>query len=740
MKIDTLIKKLGERRVEIMLVLGLALVAFGLYSLASQTYPNINEFDPFYHARVVRELVKTGSIPVWEYMSYWPEGMQMWSLYPHLWHYLLAGAYWIAALVFTGSLAYNEPLFIKAVSWMVPLVGAFGVVSMYLLAKEVRGRKAGFIAAALFMLQPSWIYKAMYAEIEEDALGLSMLVFTLFAYVYALKRGGWKNALFAGLAMTAMLLSWRGSVYAAFLVAAIALWQALKCIVNKKHDELERTTEVFGLSIVPVAVLGFALNSIFMDTVYVVGVMGAATLLMVLANYWLNYHGKENKAKVFGYEKAVVYKGVCAVLVLGALAAGAVYGQYFVYQTLAGLQTGEKPIRLSYTIAENHAMTLEGIVSGLWIYGVFGVLALAYFPLRGVLKWKDVHNYDLLVGALLATAVIMYLGMNKYGYFFTPASTLAIGVLLADGIVLAKKLGKWAQALAIVVVLALLMSSAVTGFVQDEQLKAGYPVQNGWFKTMDWLRTTPEDTAFLTWWDYGHWTAFLGERHAIVDNSNINATKVELVAKIFTEFRANSTAELEQMVLPQMAEFKVTHVGVDRILLYSKWGALTFIADRQCIPTKTLAAYGLAFPELTEMSKTACGYGYTYSGDMGIAPCQKKVVGSEFGNESYYSCSFIQGASVEFTEAEWAEIKAMRWPGYLLAINTGNGTLSLRVYGTPDDQIMFFHAGGKLLQDAPINYMYGLRIFFKDPGFEHHELVENQWVPNEEVVAYKVNY
>jgi asparagine N-glycosylation enzyme membrane subunit Stt3 len=337
--------------------------------------------------------------------------------------------------------------------------------------------------------------------------------------------------------------------------------------------------------------------------------------------------------------------------------------------------------------------------------------------------------------------MIMFTGMNKMQYFFTPASMLAVGVLLSDCVGFSGKLGKWAKGVALFIIAALLLTQVVGGFAQMEQMKASYPVQSGWFKAMDWLGTTPQETALLTWWDYGHWTAFLGNRHAIVDNTNLNGTKVEQVAKIFTEYRANSTEELEKILLPQLETLKVTHVGVDRILLHSKWGALTFIADRQCLPTKTLRAYGLEFPQLTEISKQTCGYGYTYSGEIGIANCPKKTVGSELGNETYYSCSFIQGASVEFTEDEWAEIKATPWPGYMLTVGSAEGgSLSMRVYGQPDDTIMFFHASSMLLQDAPINHMYGFRVFFKDPGFTHHELVENEWVPNEEVVVQKVSY
>ncbi|MFC2175095.1 STT3 domain-containing protein [archaeon] len=794
---------MNNHKLEILLLLAVLLIAFGTYSIPSQTYPNINEFDPFYHARVARELIKTGTIPEWEFMSYWPEGMAMNDLYPHLWHYVLAATYWAVALLTTGSLAYSEPLFIKAVSWLMPFVGAFGVASMYLLGKEIRNKKAGLIAAVLFAFQSNFLYKTMYAEIEEDAFGIGLLVFSLFAYVYALKRGGWKNALFAGLAMTALVLAWRGAVYAAFLIAGIAIWQGIKAIMNKKWGELEKTAETMLISIVPVALLGLPFNPLVQDVIYVLGMLGGTAALLVIANYWFSYHKAGTKAKMFNVDKKKVYQGLAAVMLLGTVVAGVVYGGPILAQTLYGLNIGKDSIRLYYTVAEQHTVgfgtvlgpmslftvmavagafytlyfflknkfdwakkigelgenkaalwliaiinlvvfygiSVTGMTSGLGLLTYFGMIAAVYFPVRGLTRWKEMKNFDLLVGVFMATSIIMYMGQNKLHYFFGPVAMLAIGIVLADILKFSGKLDKWAKRVAILGVFVLLLSSVTIGFAQMEELKVQYPIQDGWFKTMDWLETTPEDTAFLTWWDYGHWTAFLGNRHAIVDNTNINNTKVETVADIFTEYRANNSEELAERVLPKLKAFKVTHVGVDRILLTNKWGALTYIADRQCIPTKSLAANGLTFPQLSEMSKSACGYGYTYSGEIGIAGCQKKTISSEFGDESYVGCNFIQGSEVQFTEQEWDEIKTTTWPGYPLTITSPDGgSLTMRVYGQPDNTIMFFHANNKLLFDAPVNYMYGFRVFFQDPGLKHHELVINEWVPNEEVVVQKVVY
>jgi hypothetical protein len=126
---------------------------------------------------------------------------------------------------------------------------------------------------------------------------------------------------------------------------------------------------------------------------------------------------------------------------------------------------------------------------------------------------------------------------------------------------------------------------------------------------------------------------------------------------------------------------------------------------------------------------------------MGIARCSKKTVTSALANETTYECPVFQGAPIKFTEAQWSEVKASVWPGYDLMLTSSQGQqIALRVYGQPDDAIMFFKAGDRLVPDAPVNYMYAFRLFFKDPGLKHHELVQNQWLPNEEVVVYKVNY
>jgi asparagine N-glycosylation enzyme membrane subunit Stt3 len=733
-----------KHKTEALLLVCLSFIAFGILSIPSQTYPNINEFDPFYHARVIETFVKTGTIPAWETMSYWPEGMPMWSLYPHLFHWMVGIAYWIVALLLTGSTAYNAGLFVKVLSWSMPFVGVFATASMFLLGNELRNKKAGFFAAIAFLFSSNLLYRDMYSEIELAGVGIAWALFAVFAWVYAARKPSWKTGLFAGLALTGLLLSWTGVIYVAALIAFFLFYKLVTLALQKERKRIEEMTVMIGAGIAPVILLGAPLITVPFNFVFTAAMIGINLLLFTAATYWLNYraHAGE-KVLNTNYTAKQAYTALLAVLLLATLGMGAWKGPEIVNSVLAVTHLGEYNIaeqRIPYTVAEQHTTDFSGVVSSMGWLALFGLVAMPYFLVRTLLKWKDTKVNDVLVLVFMLTAMFLMMKQGKYAYFFAPASFLAIGMVMSDMISLGKRLGKWGKRLAVVIVGIMLFVQIGVGVATMESLKTQYPVQDGWFKTMDWLKTTPQDTALLTWWDYGHWIAFLGERHAIVDNTNINATKVENIARMFTEYRGNST-QIESEVLDQLRDYNVTHVGVDRILLWQKFGALTFIAQNQCVEDAALKAQGLSFPWLADVSAQACPQGYTYSGDMGIARCSKKTVTSALANETTYECPVFQGAPIKFTEAQWSEVKASVWPGYDLMLTSSQGQqIALRVYGQPDDAIMFFKAGDRLVPDAPVNYMYAFRLFFKDPGLKHHELVQNQWLPNEEVVVYKVNY
>jgi len=66
---------------------------------------------------------------------------------------------------------------------------------------------------------------------------------------------------------------------------------------------------------------------------------------------------------------------------------------------------------------------------------------------------------------------------------------------------------------------------------------------NDWTQTLRWIRqNTPTDAVIISWWDYGYWTAVLGNRTSAADNSTINGTRIAQIGRMFM---SNATQALK---------------------------------------------------------------------------------------------------------------------------------------------------------------------------------------------------
>ena len=162
----------------------------------------------------------------------------------------------------------------------------------------------------------------------------------------------------------------------------------------------------------------------------------------------------------------------------------------------------------------------------------------------------------------------------------------------------------------------------------------------------------------------------------------------------------------------------------------------------------------MSFPQLTDITERAgicrgsvscpSGYGCTFSGEIGMANCNPVKIKTETGYKDYgVECNLFKDAPIRFTTQEWNELVNTPWPGYDLTLPVGGGNMrTFKVYGTPDYKLMFFRVGNVILEDAPVNYMLGLRWFFKDPNLKYSKLVVSPEynLPNREVVLYEIRY
>ena len=84
--------------------------------------------------------------------------------------------------------------------WIInPVLGALTVGAIYLLANEIAGRSAGYIAAALTLITPFMLF--MSAEYMNHATALLFLTLGIFAYIRFHKYNDWRMAALCGLSM-----------------------------------------------------------------------------------------------------------------------------------------------------------------------------------------------------------------------------------------------------------------------------------------------------------------------------------------------------------------------------------------------------------------------------------------------------------------------------------------------------------------------------------------------------------
>lgn len=96
-------------------------------------------------------------------------------------------------------------------------------------------------------------------------------------------------------------------------------------------------------------------------------------------------------------------------------------------------------------------------------------------------------------------------------------------------------------------------------------------IPDSWMDPMEFLRDqTPADSRVVSWWDYGHWINYFGQRKVITRNDH---GYPEQDLEVADKFVFGDAAELAQY----MRDHKTQYVLYDFDLV-SKWGALTYLS------------------------------------------------------------------------------------------------------------------------------------------------------------------
>jgi dolichyl-diphosphooligosaccharide--protein glycosyltransferase len=143
-------------------------------------------------------------------------------------------------------------------------------------------------------------------------------------------------------------------------------------------------------------------------------------------------------------------------------------------------------------------------------------------------NFRKIRFEYLLLFSLFILTLFSVRGAVRLIMVLGPVSSIFVGFLIVESInKLLKTKDETGKIILGIIVLLILISSIYTfitfyksvTYQSYNMVPSSYNVQ--WQKAMDWVRTsTPLDSVFAHWWDYGYWVQSIGNRATIVDGGN----------------------------------------------------------------------------------------------------------------------------------------------------------------------------------------------------------------------------
>lgn len=122
---------------------------------------------------------------------------------------------------------------------------------------------------------------------------------------------------------------------------------------------------------------------------------------------------------------------------------------------------------------------------------------------------------------------------------------------------------------------------------QDEAIAVQYRclmrIDDYWIDIMEWMnRSTPVDARFTSWWDYGHWTNYFGQRNTVLRNEHAS---LEMIGEVAHGFIYGTPDELKSFMLSHDSKyvfFDQEIIGIIRpdgkMSFGGKYGALNYLS------------------------------------------------------------------------------------------------------------------------------------------------------------------
>jgi dolichyl-diphosphooligosaccharide--protein glycosyltransferase len=540
---ETIFQKVWEKRVIIILLIAIFLIAFGIRAHLLR-YNYLFEFDAFYHARLVEQIVKTGSIVNPDPLAYYQQGgspaMQM-SLY----HVVSALLYNIISF----GQPFNRELFLWAVQFFPVVFGSIITVLLYFLGKEVfNNKKVGIIMAFIGAVTPAFAYRTMAGAQGDNSFGFIWLVLGFIFFIKAVKTGTLQrkdvlNTVLSGIFCGAMVLSWNMYPLIPLILIAYTFFALLIIACREKEISnkiLENPVIILFLKFLVVMIIFHLIASLYgtdwIDTTfaYIKGAFNAVSPLDldvhstaiisfagVIASLLISYFISKTSTDIKALAKTgsiLLLYFLIAIVVFAFLTVPDLFYMHGGRDSIASM-VGEESVGNSFFGTKYNSLI------------IFPWMALIVFPITlWLYKKNDSHTGILFFFWIMLTLAMAWYKLKftfVFGLAIAPAAAI-VAYALFEGL---KKFNieKGVETKVIFVSIFLLILFGVGASAKFFPDYTPYVDQHPeWLQAMNWIKAnTPLDAKLLNWWDQGHILAWVTERKVSTDNRNVsyNANK-----------------------------------------------------------------------------------------------------------------------------------------------------------------------------------------------------------------------
>ncbi|MHA1821790.1 MAG: STT3 domain-containing protein [Promethearchaeota archaeon] len=505
----------------------------------------IKAFDPWMQYHTTDYLVHHSWYEYFHwhsYKSWYPGGIDRYNLRP--------GLIFSTAALYEVFKFFGIPLTLYDVAYMWPaLMGGLTILVMYYLGKEVLDERTGLLAAFFLAFSPGHMQRTMLGFFDNETIGVLSVLLTFLFFIKAVKTGRLYNAVFAGLSLGYLALSWGGLTYGFLLLPLIS---AIMILAGKYSSRLLMAY----VGTISVGVLIYMVDPRFKPEAIFDEMETAVSILFIGAMllYHMVYMQKDKNPRF--------YKGIWDIIKWGSIPTAIVFGILFYLDTTKG--THFIPFNLTNRGASilNPAIRKEiHLVASVgehkpspWSVFYFNaMIPVILTPLGFYFALKRLREEDILMMVFVLTLFYFTGSMIRIILLLAPALSLigAYGltyVIKFFGSLFKKKpnisrrrkrqirktLGPTEGTIVLILISVMAftqLNHATTTSINQMSWSEIVPggVFHDWEESLTYIRDNlPGTSVVVSWWDYGYYLTVLGNVTTVNDNATLNYTRIGL--------------------------------------------------------------------------------------------------------------------------------------------------------------------------------------------------------------------